>query len=100
HLMVDLQHDRAMTQTGDVAWHALAVEWPAAAKAEAAALPVRTLQGEFVKWYAGVYPDGHPVGKKHDELAFEAARALGRKVSTRTVRRSLKDFRPRPMSAR
>lgn len=100
HLIVDLQHDRAMTQNGDAAWHALAIEWPEAAKAEAASSPPRTLQGEFAKWYAGTYPDGHPVGKKHDELAFEAARSLGRKVSARMVRRSLKDFRPRPMSAR
>jgi hypothetical protein len=56
-------------------------------------------QGEFGKWYAAAYPSGHPVGKKHGELAYEAARSLGRKVRGRTVRRALRDFR-RPTSTR
>ncbi|HSI01227.1 MAG TPA: hypothetical protein VLA02_11535 [Reyranella sp.] len=81
HLVVDLEHDTATTRDGELTWHALTVEWP------------RTLQAEFGKWYAGAYPSGHPVGKKHDELAHEAAHSLGSKVSGRTVRRALRDFR-------
>jgi hypothetical protein len=110
-LAIDLRHDEAVTVDGETKWRALAVGWPSGhipvlrteAFAELPELPARepaTLQGAFVKWYADAYPEGHPVGKKHDDLAFEAARSLGRKVSARTVRRSLRDFRPRPSAAR
>lgn len=105
HLVVDLEHDMATTCDRESTWHALALEWPAS-KAEAAAsspftpLPMRTLQGEFVQWYRDAYPTGHPIGKKQDELAYEATRTLGRKVSARTVRRALHDFRPRTTPAR
>ena len=93
HLVVDLEHDTAMTRDGALTWQALAVEWPSP-------LPPRTLQGEFGKWYAAAYPSGHPVGMKHETLAHEAAGSLGRKVSARTVRRALRSFRPRSTPAR
>lgn len=110
-LHVDLPNDEAGTVDGRTKWHALAAGWPvgyipvlrAEAFAELPELPARepaTLQGAFADWYRGAYPDGHPVGKKHDDLAYEAARSLGRKVSARTVRRSLRDFQPRPSAAR
>jgi hypothetical protein len=110
-LHVDLQTDEAVTLDGRTKWQALAAGWPSGyipvLRAEAFdGLPDRparapeTLQGAFAEWYGAAYPDGHPVGKKHDDLAYEAARSLGRKVSARTVRRSLRDFRPRPSAAR
>ncbi|MFI5030611.1 MAG: hypothetical protein ACHQPH_07920 [Reyranellales bacterium] len=110
-LHVDLQNDEAVTLDGRTTWQALAAGWPSGyipvLRAEAfdasSELPSRapaTLQGAFADWYGAAYPDGHPVGKKHDDLAYEAARSLGRKVSARTVRRSLRDFRPRPSAAR
>lgn len=98
-LLVDLEHDTATTRDGRQTWHALAVVSPPADDAECAATPARTLLSEFGKWYTGTYPAGHPVGKKHEELAYEAAQSLGRKVSGRTVRRALRDFR-RPSAAR
>jgi hypothetical protein len=98
HLVVDLEHDAAMTRDGETTWHALAVDWPAPARLSAP--PARTLQGEFGRWYAAAYPAGHPVGMKYDELAYAAARSLGRTVSARTVRRALRSFRPRPTPAR
>lgn len=110
-LHVDLQNDEAGSIDGRTKWQALAAGWPSGyipvLRAEAfdsfTELPSRapaTLQGAFAEWYGAAYPDGHPVGKKHDDLAYEAARSLGRKVSARTVRRSLRDFRPRPSAAR
>jgi len=110
-LHVDLQNDETVTLDGRTKWQALAAGWPAGyipvLRAEAfddlPELPARepaTLQGAFAEWYGAAYPEGHPVGKKHDDLAFEAARSLGRKVSARTVRRSLRDFQPRPSAAR
>ena len=114
-LPFDLQNDETVTLDGRTKWQALAAGWPAGyipvLRAEAfdmlpergPELPSRapaTLQGAFAEWYGAAYPDGHPVGKKHDDLAFEAARSLGRKVSARTVRRSLRDFQPRPSAAR
>jgi len=114
-LHVDLQNDEAVTLDGRTKWQALAAGWPSGyipvLRAEAfdmlpergPELPSRapaTLQGAFAEWYGAAYPEGHPVGKKHDDLAFEAARSLGRKVSARTVRRSLRDFQPRPSAAR
>jgi hypothetical protein len=109
-LMVDLKTDEATTVDGHTKWRALAAGWPVAnmpvvrtdqfAVVPSLPRPAASLQGAFVKWYSDAYPTGHPVGKKQDELAYEAARSLGRKVSARTVRRALHDFQPRTMTAR
>jgi hypothetical protein len=107
-LFVDLTKDIAMLWRGRWTWHALAIEWDAPEKeapsltlASSELLPTeRSLRSEFAKWYAAVYPQGHPVGKKQEDLAYEAAGALGRKVSARTVRRSLRAFQPRTSAAR
>ncbi len=110
HLHVDLSRDEATTVDGDIKWRALAAGWPVphmpvVRSEQLATIPslprvAASLQGAFVQWYRDTYPAGHPVGKKQDVLAFEAARSLGRKVSARTVRRALSDFRPRTTPAR
>ena len=62
-------------------------------------LGVTPVQGRLLAPADDITPGGHPVGKKYEELAYEAAQSLGRKVSGRTVRRALRDFR-RPSAAR
>ena len=94
-LMVDLKNDTAWTGDGTQQWRALAATRAAEARPDPAAqpLPKRTVQAELARWYRETYPAGHPVGRKLDMLASEAAGVLGRTVSGRTMRRAVVEAR-------
>jgi hypothetical protein len=99
-LVIDLDNDTAWTLDNALRWRALA----ATRAAEATPIPrsepaaerpaaKRTVQSETARWYRETYPSGHPVGRKLDMLASEAAQVLGRTVSTRTMRRAVVGIR-------
>ena len=94
HLVFELEHDRARTADGTCCWLALEVA-PAPRPPRA---PNR--QRGFLDWYRTAYPDGHPAGKKLEALAHEAAGALACRISTRTIRRALRDPAQRTKAAR
>lgn len=98
-LMIDLANDTACTRDDTLHWHALAATRPAEAPPaprpmpRPGPLPRRTVQSELARWYRETYPSGHPVGRKLDALAAEAAKVLGRTVSGRTMRRAVVESR-------
>lgn len=98
-LVIDLARDTAWTLDNALRWRALAATRAAEAVPAPRREPLpkrperRTVQAELARWYRETYPAGHPVGRKLDALAAEAAPVLGRTVSGRTMRRAVLDVR-------